>query len=126
MERSKKRFLLGFIGLSLAALLFAVPELHRGYIRHQYPLSLSLTKSVGLALNLYSEEHNDQIPPNLEALVPEIIPDSHLLAHMTLLTPNASFGKLEPRTVILRCSRPERPDGVIVVRADLSGEVIKP
>ena len=117
---------LGLAGLSALVLLFAFPTLHRNYVRSHYPLSLSLAKEIGIAIKLYSDDHGDRMPPSLAALVPKYIPDPHYLEHMSFLTPNSTFAQLDSRAIILRHSRPERTDGMIVVRADLSGEVIHP
>lgn len=93
--------------------------------------SLSNAKQIGIACRLYAADNAGKFPPNLEALVPDYLPDAKIFA--SPFAPNEPMGY----TYTAGLTDTSRPDldlledkfsaaeGLrVVVRVDTSGEVI--
>jgi hypothetical protein len=68
---------------------------------------VSQMKQLGLALMLYVEEHDGQMPSNLDAQFPENINDKQLLTNIEFLTPGRNIAGLPPNTIIARREYPD-------------------
>jgi hypothetical protein len=92
---------------------------------------LSTAKQIGTACRLYAVDNDGKFPPNLEALVPDYLPDAKSL--VSPFAPNEPIG-YNYTAGLTDTSRPDldlledkfsAAEGVrVVVRVDTSGEVI--
>jgi type II secretory pathway pseudopilin PulG len=115
------------IGLFIAAVITAilVPAISGHFVRQQAEQSMARVKTVGLALRMYALDHGNKMPPTLNALVPQYIPDAKMFSNIEFLAPGADLSKLSRETVVLRLINPKRKGDQIDVRADNSSRVIK-
>ena len=107
-----------FVGFTVAIFVFffgaliALPGFKATNLFTQATRDLARAKQVGLAIKLYEGDHNDQTPPDLDALLPTYLSDRSLLTHSTMgnedgpafdyLLPNTKVDGMDGHTPLLR------------------------
>ena len=122
----KRTTIAGLLTVSVILAAILVPVISGHFVRHQAELSLEAVKEVGLALRMYAVDHGNKMPPTLNALVPQYIPDAKMFSNIEFLAQNADLSKVPQETVVLRLTNPKRKGAEIDVRTDDSSKIIKP
>ena len=104
MQQRYKRWITaaGIVGVGLSMLVFFLSPVFR--VSNQLaPLTKAIQKAkqTALALRLYSEDHNGNLPPSFDALLPDYLLDRGLAANLRLEAPGQNITKLRSNATIL-------------------------